>query len=214
MRRVPTSPTAAVSSMRPGELVEVKGTLRCEKPLTSELAGRPCAYYRTWIDRLYDEDDVPRTVERSETVASNVELVPFFVEDGTGRVMVTPNGADVDAQSVHSRFEAVPARGRRTLGGKGLRLDYSFGTRGYRFREEILPIDGPIYVLGAVTSDGGIGRPSDDAREAGFIISCRSEEALSSAHQGDRLVLWCGAGALAGGTLLIVIALVVGFTWV
>ena len=69
--RVPTSPASAVASMRPGQLVEVKGTLRCPEPLRSELTGRPCAYFRTWVERSYeyedrDVNDEPRTTERTE----------------------------------------------------------------------------------------------------------------------------------------------------
>ena len=45
MRRVDTSSAAQVAGVSPGTLVEVKGTLRCESPLTSEMAGQSCAYY-------------------------------------------------------------------------------------------------------------------------------------------------------------------------
>ena len=34
-----TSNASDVSGLAPGTLVEVKGTLRCEEPLTSEMAG-------------------------------------------------------------------------------------------------------------------------------------------------------------------------------
>src|SRR5918998_4709093 len=57
INRVPTSPAAAVAGMRPGQLVEVKGTLRCPTPLRSDLARRPCAYYRTWIERTYEAEE-------------------------------------------------------------------------------------------------------------------------------------------------------------
>ena len=45
MRGVQTSPASEVSATAPGTLVEVKGTLRCEEPLTSEMAEKTCAYY-------------------------------------------------------------------------------------------------------------------------------------------------------------------------
>jgi hypothetical protein len=216
--RVPTSPASAVARMRPGQLVEVTGTLRCPKPLRSELAGRPCAYYRTWVDRVFeqderDENDEWRRVERVETLASNARGVPFFVEDGTGRVRVTPDGAEVDTQSVFNEFEAGPSHGPIRIGNVAVARNHGLRTLGYRSREEILPIDGPVYVLGVVTSDGGIGRPIQGARDAGFIISYRSEEAVSQSHQGDRLVMWCGFGALALGALIIAIGIIVWLVW-
>ena len=40
-----SSASDASAGLSPGTLVEVKGTLRCEEPLTSEMAGEKCAYY-------------------------------------------------------------------------------------------------------------------------------------------------------------------------
>ena len=45
MRGVQTSAASEVSVAAPGTLVVVKGTLRCEEPLTSEMAEKTCAYY-------------------------------------------------------------------------------------------------------------------------------------------------------------------------
>jgi hypothetical protein len=218
MRRVSTSPASAVATMPPGRLVEVQGTLRCPKPLKGELSHQPAAFVATRVERTYedverDDEGNWRTVERTETLAANVRLAPFFVEDASGRVRVIPDGAEIDAQTVFSQFEERPANARMWLGGKTIALKRDGRTLGYRYSEAILPIDGPVYVLGAVTERGEIARPRPGTRDAGFIISHRSEQAVTAAHQGDRLVMWCGIGALAGGTLLITIGLVVGLLW-
>ena len=112
------------------------------------------------------------------------------------------------------KFEAGLSLGRITIGGVGVDRNHGFGTLGYRSCETILPIDGPVYVLGVVTSDGGIGRPNKAARGAGFIISHRSEEVLAGSYQGDRLFMWVGYGAVALGALIVVIAIVVGLLFV
>lgn len=39
LRQVETLSAAGVAGVAPGTLVEVKGTLRCENPLKSEMAG-------------------------------------------------------------------------------------------------------------------------------------------------------------------------------
>jgi hypothetical protein len=218
IRRVPTSPAVAVASMRPGQLVEVTGTLRCPKPLKSELAGEPCAYAVAWIDRVFDQEERDengdsRTVESTETLATSVRSTSFFVEDASGRVRVVPDGAEVDARSVHNRFEPGPSRGRTWLGGKTVDLNHGFGTHGYQFREEVLPIDGPVYVLGVVTRDGSIGQPAKGARDAGFIISHRSEAQVASSYKDDRVLKWCGYGMMALGGLFFVIAGTVGVIW-
>ena len=50
-----TSNAADVSGLAPGTLVEVKGTLRCEEPLVSEIANERCAYYSSQVVREYLE---------------------------------------------------------------------------------------------------------------------------------------------------------------
>src|ERR671920_12865 len=60
MSQTETSNASDVSGIAPGTLVEVKGTLRCEEPLASEMAERTCAYYSSRVTREYlrpDYDD-------------------------------------------------------------------------------------------------------------------------------------------------------------
>ena len=218
--RVPTSPAVAVAGMRPGQLVEAKGTLRCPKPLKSELAGRACAYFESRLDRIFrqevrDSDGDTRTEERTETVAKNVRLTPFFVEDATGRVRVVPDGAELDALSVYDQSEERPGRGKGwiSFGGRRVEVDYGFDTLGYRFREEILPIDGFVYVVGVVSNDGNIARPNKGQPGAGFLISYRSEESLARSFQMDPMIFWPGVGGLAIGGLFFASALLVWLIW-
>src|ERR671939_2204686 len=62
MGQTETSNASDVSGLAPGTLVEVKGSLRCEEPLTSEMAERTCAFYsstvtREYLERDYDDDN-------------------------------------------------------------------------------------------------------------------------------------------------------------
>ena len=218
MARVPTSPASAVAGMRPGQVVEVTGTLRCPKPLWSELTGRPCAYFRSWVERTYehedrDVNDEPRIVERTETLASYADRVPFFVEDDTGRVLVTPDGAEIGSESVYDRYKEGISAGEMTLAGRTVEMNHGFGTLGYRIRETILPIGGPVYVLGVVTRDGGIGRPGRGRFDATFVVKPHSGEVSSGSPPGDRLVMWCGFGMLALGLLIVAIGVIAWLIW-
>jgi hypothetical protein len=49
MRRAETSQAFEASGPSVGTPVEVKGTLRCETPLRSEMAGRECVYYLSQV---------------------------------------------------------------------------------------------------------------------------------------------------------------------
>src|SRR5215213_1609583 len=92
MSQTETSNASDVSSIAPGTLVEVKGTLRCEEPLTSEMAERPCAYYSSTLTREYlrpaydDDDNDVGADRRTEVIAQTVQFTPFMVEDDTGFV--------------------------------------------------------------------------------------------------------------------------------
>ena len=199
MRRVDTSAAADASAAAPGALVEVKGTLRCEEPLQSEMAGERCAYYLSQVIREYqdtdrDADGDLKTRRRSEVVASNERFAPFVVEDGSGAIGVRGEGAEVDAVEVMNRFERDTGEaGSITLGGLKVNLGTGERTIGHRHVESVLPVDAPVYVLGTVHRDGEIAAPDGD--EGGrFLISHRSEEQLEKKYKKD--ALWLGLIAL------------------
>ncbi len=108
IRQTQTTDASGVSEFSPGTSVEVKGTLRCESPLQSEMAEVSCACYVSRVTREFvrssghSTDDTPGSHQPrqtgSETLSKNARAVPFFVEDGTGRVEVHPQGSEVDAK--------------------------------------------------------------------------------------------------------------------
>ena len=210
-----TSNASDVSGLAPGTLVEVKGTLRCEEPLSSEMAGEKCAYYsskviREYMERDYDDDDVGSD-RRSEVVAHNEQFAPFVVEDSTGTVAVNAEGAEMDAKQVVNRFERnTGSEGPSiSLGGTTIHLGGGERTLGYRYTETILPVDAPVYVLGTVQQGGGIGTPSGD-EEHRFVVSHRSEEALGQSL--GKTVLWLGVGGIASiavGVVLLAVGIFV-----
>ena len=212
MGQTETSNASDVPGLAPGTLVEVKGTLRCEEPLTSEMAGETCAYYssqvtREYLEEDYDDDDVGSD-RRSEVVAHNEQFAPFSVEDATGSVPVSAEGAEVDARQVVNRFERNKGGDGPSisLGGATINLGVGERTLGYRYTESILPVDAPVYVLGTVRENGEIGGASEELGRR-FVVSHRSEEALGQSL--GKTVLWLGVGAI-GALLVGVILLVVG----
>jgi E3 Ubiquitin ligase len=217
MGQTETSNASDVSGLAPGTLVEVKGTLRCEEPLTSEMAGETCAYYsskvvREYLERDYDDDDDVGSDRRSEVVAQNEQFAPFTVEDPTGSVAVNAEGAEVDARQVVNRFERnTGGEGPSiSLGGATLHLGGGERTLGYRYTESILPVDAPVYVLGTVQDGGGIGGSVSSDQDQRFVVSHRSEEALGQSL--GKTVLWLGVGgaaALVVGVILLVVGIFV-----
>ena len=217
MSQTETSSVSDVTGLAPGTLVEVKGTLRCEDPLTSEMSEKTCAYYSSTVTREYlrpdydDDDNDVGSDRRSEVVAQNVQFAPFVVEDDSGAVAVDAEGAEMDARQVVNRFDRNTGNeGTFSLGGVSINLGGGERTIGYRYTESILPVDEPVYVLGAVQEGGGIGAPQSGEEGHRFVVSHRSEEALGQSL--GQTVLWLGvggAGALVLGVVLVVIGIIV-----
>lgn len=217
MQSTETSDARDVSGLAPGTFAEVKGTLRCEQPLTSELAGETCAYYkatvtREYLERDYDDDDDVGSDRRSEILSQNEQFAPFTVEDGTGSVPVSAEGAEVDARQVVNRFERNTGNEGPSISLGGATLNFGGGERtiGYRYTESILPVDAQVYVLGNVQQDGGIGAPDPGSKEHRFVVSHRSEEALGQSL--GKTVLWLGVGGIASivvGVVLLAVGVLV-----
>jgi hypothetical protein len=211
MGQTETTGAADVSGIAPGTLVEVKGTLRCEEPLTSEMAERSCAYYISTVTREYLEedygDDDNGSDRRSEILSRNEQFAPFSVEDETGSVPVNAEGAEVDADEVMNRFER-DASGL-SIAGIPIQIGDSERTLGYRYTESILPVDAPVYVLGTVQEGGAIGGPAEQTGQR-FVVSHRSEEELGQSL--GKMVLWLGVGGIAAlvvGAILLVVGIIV-----
>ena len=207
MGQTEASNASDVSGLSPGTLVEVKGTLRCEEPLTSEMANETCAYYskvvREYLERDYDDD--VGSDRRSEVVVQNEQFAPYTVEDATGRVPVNGKGAEVDAWQVVDRFERNTGGNGPSisLGGATINLGGGERTLGYRYTENILTVDAQVYVLGTVQEDGTIGGPPPGKEGHRFVVSHRSEDALGQSL--GKTVRWIGVGGI--GAIVVGIAL-------
>lgn len=206
MREVETTPASGVASLAPGALVELKGTLRCESPLVSEMAEKSCAYYSSRVVREYLEedrgDDDVGSNRRSETLSHNERFAPFVVEDPTGSVPVNAEGAEVDAEQVVDRFERDEGGPGISIKGVTLRLGDRERTIGYRYTESILPVGAPVYVLGAVRGDGSVGAPPPGDKNSRFLVSYRSEEALGESYGSSaRWLTYIAAGLFLFGAV-------------
>jgi hypothetical protein len=188
------------------QAAEVKGVVRSDQPLTSELGKHPCVHYEMRVEERYEETytekDAQGTVQRKTrtgnvTVASNTQNIPFFVEDATGRVLVRPDGANIDPVQMISKYEPHANQTRLTFGGFTFNVAHTKGDRrilGYQFTEKIVPLDRPVYVLGEASDASGelaIQKPSESGRP--FIITLKSEEELTRSTESSIKMLFVGA---------------------
>jgi hypothetical protein len=154
MRLVEDTPTSRIRSMALGR-VEVRGRAEGKAPLEAPLTGRPCVWYRWRIEEEVSDKRHRhwRTVEQGSS-----DAWPFYVEDDTGRVLVDPKGARIEAAHDLSRVDPplagplgafVQERGIRTSGFLGMR-------RKLRFSEWHIAPGDTLYVLGVAQERGAI----------------------------------------------------------
>ena len=204
------------------KVAELKGTVECSSPLKSEMSDTQCVWYRSTVEREYEETYTERssdgsshtgTRRGSETVSSNERKTPFMVRDETGALEVDPEGAPIDGVRVLSKFEQGDRGPAISIGGFRLSLG-AIGsgrrTLGYKLEEWALPIGTRVYVLGEARDDGGRLRVCKPATKGGrFIISVKSEEQLlKSAKSGSNTMAIISAVCLAGAVVTLVLILV------
>jgi hypothetical protein len=193
--------------------VALQGVLHCDEPLHADLTHEPCVAFRYRVERQWEEvyedrDSQGGRVLRSrggrELVALNDRRVPFRLRDGTGEVLVLPDGATLEMEQTAERFEPhelhdIPHRrhlpqvgGRRTLG--------------YHFREESLPVGRTAYVLGQATDrDGGLTIGVLPGSTEPFLVSLRTREQIL--RDARRTMALAHYAAIACGPLGVILLL-------
>ncbi len=213
---------AEIGSGSFNKISELKGIVDCDQPLNSEMAGLPCVWYSSRVHREYEESYTERdadgktrsgTRRGSELISSNERRCEFHVRDGSGSVLVVPEGAAMEGERVLARFEQG---GGSTLvvGGFSLNLG-ALGsgrrTLGYKLEEWALCTGKQVYVLGEARDDEGRLRVAKPAQKGGrFIISVKSEEELVRAAKKGSLALNVLAGVCALGALVCTVLVLAG----
>ena len=179
MATTATSGAGSIAQMPPGTIAEVMGTLRVRTPLTAEFSQKPCAYYKSEIEReetYYERNSDGREERktRTTTVYSTMQFGQCLVEDTTGRVGIDFDGANVEAISVVNEPTSAPNTTTGLVGGVLSALANS-NTR-YQRKESILPADIPIYVIGEVQPGGLIGKHGKGSKNKLFVISHKSKD--------------------------------------
>jgi len=214
--------TEGMSAVAAGAQVEVKGTAEPREVLTAEMSGRECVCYKTRVERKWEEERWERdsdgnrqrrTRSGTETMSENEILNAFDVCDETGKVLVDPQGANIDWVDSVDKFERGDPEGgtlsiggfRLSIGGIGLGTG-GRRTLGYHYQEWILPPQRRVYVLGAPGESNGepcIVNP--DQRGSRFIVSVKSEEEIvkSATRQVFWLTIAAGLCAVAGVALIV-----------
>lgn len=203
------------------QVAEIKGTVECATPLTSELSGTACVWFRSTVTREYEEQHTERdseghtrTVTRrgSENVSTNERRTRFEVRDATGVTTVDPEGAKLDGERILQRFEQGDRGPALSIGSLRIplaALGLGRRTLGYKLEEWAIPVGRNIYVLGEARDSGGslvVAKPA--AKGGRFIVSLKSEEELVKSAKTGSSVLTIIAGVCAAGAAVLLVLVI------
>ncbi|MBD2257877.1 E3 ubiquitin ligase family protein [Pseudanabaena sp. FACHB-2040] len=208
------------------DYVKLWGEISVEKPLLSDLKQQPCVYYEFTVQREYEEtvrqknadgEMETRTQRGTEVLSSHSQSIPFYLHDGSGKVWVEPEEADIETVEVVNEFQpGEPGGGLLSYGRFKRTLSVGFGTSdrrtlGYRYRESVLPVGRSVLVVGSAgdqRNEIAIAKPLTATQH--FIISLKPDEALTqAAERNSKWASWSMIGCLSSGLLLTLIGLLV-----
>ena len=154
-RLIMDTPSSKVRSAAMG-LVEISGQATGPYTINAPITGMPCYYYRTlaWQWKQQGKNS------KWEKVADESLHVPFFLEDTTGRVLVDPQGAEMDihrdfhdefSNSVFSSRLEIPANISNFL------LGHSISTDGrVKIDEYCIKPKNALFILGTLAHNPGV----------------------------------------------------------
>jgi hypothetical protein len=190
-RLIENLPTSKTSGVFIG-LVELKGTAESAEPLTSYLAGAACVQYAWSVEEHWSRtvtetytDDKGRTQTRTRTesgwtqVASGSEMIPFYLQDDCGVMLVRPDGAKIEPLTI---FDETCTPLNALYYGKGPAGAVANSSFRRRFLENGLPLKTNLFVVGQARERQDIVAPEIAADKTAplFLISTRSQEQVSS----------------------------------
>lgn len=189
-------------------LVEVCGTAESTAPLRSYLAEAACVHFAFHVDEQWERtvtetytDDKGQTQTRTRTesgwttVAQGGRLEDFYLKDDTGAVLIRPDGAKLEPQTL---VDTVVGRGDPLYYGKGPDVRVADSCNRRRFVEHAIPLHAALYVVGQSRERADIVAPEiAAAKEAPlFLISTRTEKSVQRAAAGWSWFWWVAGLAL------------------
>jgi hypothetical protein len=181
-------------------LVELTGAAETAQPLVSYLAGTPCVCYQWSVEEDWsrevttthtDQDGHTHTETHTEsgstTVAHGGEMIPFYLQDDCGVILIRPEGAKLEPVTMFSK-----ACGPKDplYYGKGPRQRVMDSDDYRHFVERGIPQHAMLYVMGQARErqDAVAAEIAADRRAPIFLISTRSQQQVSSgAKWGERI---------------------------
>jgi len=172
-RLIMNTPASKIRSAAIG-LVEISGLADGPYSLTAPITGLPCYYYRTIAWQWKRQGKSSNWVKAADESLH----VPFYLEDNTGRVLVNPQGAELDihrdfhdefSQSLFSSSLTVPANITNFLLMHGVPTDTKIKVEEYCIKPK-----NALFILGTLAPNPGLTVSAVPVRSASSEINLAS----------------------------------------
>lgn len=169
-------PTARIRSAAQGYVELIGQALPPDVPLRAPLTGSLCAWYRFRVERRKGEGGNSGW----EVEQQGVSDAQFWLDDGSGRCVVDPEGAEVRARDKRTWVGAAPQFVPESPGA----VLWS-GDAEHRYTEELILPGDRLYALGQFASlDPLQASPQDDLRER--VIALKTDPRQRAAFDSNR----------------------------
>jgi hypothetical protein len=153
-RKIENIPTSTVRGLAIG-LVELIGKTKKSADITSPLTGTGCVFYRYTVEQYQQSG---RSGHWVVVAKGDSFACPFWLDDGTGRILVFPKDAELimpaDYEYETGLGRALPPNLTDFLKTNNIRYRAFLGNYRLRFREWHVCEDETVYVLGSATTAG------------------------------------------------------------
>lgn len=218
-RLIDNLPTSKTTGVFIG-YVKLKGTAETEVSITSYLAETECVYYywsvdehwsrtitETYTDSNGKECKRTRKEEGWILVDSGCNITYFYLNDECGRILIVPNGAQIEGTTV---FWRECDKDDPLYYGKGPDKTVENSTDRRRFCETAICLHAPICVMGQARErkDLVAAEIAADVNAPMFLISTRSEKRISASYAYTLGSIWflglllCVGGFFVHDTML------------
>ncbi|PYX65607.1 MAG: hypothetical protein DMG74_07925 [Acidobacteria bacterium] len=154
-RLILNTPISRIRSASIG-LVEVNGVAIGPYTINAPITGLPCFYYRTLVWQLKQSGKG----NKWQQIIDESLHVPFYLDDNTGRLLVNPQGADLEIhRDFHDEFngpvffnsDLVPESVRSFLMAHGVSSDQRI-----RIDEYCIKPKNTLFILGTLAENPGL----------------------------------------------------------
>lgn len=175
-------------------LVELQGTAEAEEPVISYLSENPCVYYEWTVEERWSREvtethtDSKGNVQTSThtesgwtQIGSGGDGIAFYLKDDNGCVLVRPEKARIEPQTV---LDTTCRRSDSLYYAKGWPSAISNSDHVRRFVERAVVLHAPIYLMGQARERKDIIAPeiAYDPTAALFLISTHTQKQIISGY--------------------------------